>query len=202
MNLFRRQIVTKPVSHDHFQNQTFEKDKPVSLSDLKSLHPTVFLMCTRSKNRNIVVYDLNVNPDGCIQPDIPVSGYWLILDPPAIDVMRNSKIFHNREELSVLDTTFAWGFHASRLSNRCATFSFKSFPQHVFDVKLNDKGVANAFLTLHDKRYYVHSIHVVGTDNISLSNLHNNVKSISIQMCELSMGKLGAMCTMKLYDRA
>lgn len=133
-----------------------QKRAPTTTTQILQETPSVFMVCSRSKNKNMVVYEANVQADGTLHPDYPLVGYWLILEP---SYQQERKEPHDREELSWIDT-FAWGFSTERLTPTTASFTFRQFPDLSFRVHLNSKGNARAVVMWRQRRYMVRSMYI------------------------------------------
>lgn len=79
--------------------------------------PNVAFVIYRNKNKNVVVYSVNLLEDGTIDPANPLSVYWIMFEQDG----------HPREELNVIERNSAYGAsvkaregHPGEYEVRCA----------------------------------------------------------------------------------
>ena len=77
----------------------------------------------RSKNANIVAYDVRLNPRGTIDTSAPVDGYWVRLAEDG-----------RRKELSGLEKRLAYGWSAKRHGEDGLVLSMKALPDREITV--------------------------------------------------------------------
>lgn len=145
--------------------------------ELKALNPHIFLVCFRSKNKNVVVYQARVSNDGVLL-DPPVDAYWLILEPSYQRERKRQGIRHDREELGRLDKMFAWGFETKRETDTSASFKFAMF-DHDLHIRVDTKG-AKLFTTHSSKKYYIRTLYIESSEHIKLMNIRDNVKRLLV----------------------
>lgn len=155
------------------------------VDDIHKLCPEVFLVCFRSKNKNVVLYQLNLE-GGKVSSDEAVRGYWLVLDEGKDykPYRRRRGIHHDREELSYLDLKFAWGTKTQKLSDHSASFSFETFPFPM--TVLYKNGEAKLFTKIENRKFFVRSLYIDASDNINLFNLKDNMKSLYLNTLEVT----------------
>jgi hypothetical protein len=148
------------------------------VDDIRKQCPNIFMVCMRNKNRNVVVYEARISENKTLL-DPPITAYWLILEPSYQEPRRKSGITHDREELAYIDHMFAWGFHAKRLSDTEAHFSFKAYEKDL-TLRLVD-GVPYLFSLKGPKKYLLQQMYVKASENMHLMRLSDNVASIMIK---------------------
>jgi len=183
-----RKKETMSASHT-FQN---EPAPPLNEKFVEKIHqicPETFLVCFRSKNKNVVVYQLN-SVDGKVAPEA-VKGYWLVMDQGKdyMPYRRRRNIRHDREELSYLDRKFAWGFKSKKVNDSKAEFSFNNFPFPM--TILYQNGEAKLFLKIEDekkttRKFFVRSLYIDASDNLNLFNVKDNMKSLHLNTLEVT----------------
>ena len=163
------------------------------VTDIRKRAPHVFLICFRSKNKHVVVYEAQVKDGKFLDP--PVVGYWLILEPSYQEARKH--ISHDREELNYLDHKFAWGFETKRVSDKEASFSFSMF-KHPMTVKISENGEMSQLFTVKDeKKYLIRQLYVEASDNFHLRNIRDNVKSLTLQSVDIT-NKPYQVCSVRL----
>ena len=83
----------------------------------------------RSKNANIVAYDVRLNPRGTIDTSSPIDGYWVRLAEDG-----------RRKELSGLEKRLAYGWTAKRDGEDALLLSLKALPDREMTVVHGKKG--------------------------------------------------------------
>lgn len=88
---------------------------------------TLLFYIQRNRNKNTIVYDLNVNADGQLNTRNPIDVYWRKFQN------------HNglKDELSWLESTFAYGYH-SRKKNNFYTIKLKAYKDRAIELTLKD----------------------------------------------------------------
>jgi hypothetical protein len=152
--------------------------------DISRLHPSIFLVCYRTKNKNVVIYEANV-VNGKFA-DTPIDAYWLLLEPSYQAPRTKKGIRHNREELSWLDKRFAWGYTQRRLSDLEAEITFNNFPKVPLRIKLSNDGSTKAFIQWKNQQYFLRSFFIDASDTINLLNVKDNFKSISFNCMNIT----------------
>lgn len=145
--------------------------------DLKLKYPSIFLVCFRAKNKNVVVYDVNVTKEGNIDPHKPISAYWLLLEP---SYQERKNVSHHREELNRWDIKFAWGYETKMVSDKVVELRFNNFPQLPVKVMLDKKGRARAYMDWKTKSYYVKSLYIDAPDDFSYTNIVNLFRNFNL----------------------
>ena len=143
---------------------------------IKRHRPNTFLVLTRSKNLNVVVYELNII-NGKIAKSNPILVYWLNIDP-----QYRSK--YDYEELTYMEKNYVYGVDFKHI-NTCAvkvSFRLKKFSLTVFN---SSKRICAKYNNLEVKR-----VHVKLNSILNPWSLYQLVKSIEIY----SFGKSKPIC--------
>jgi len=156
------------------------------IAQLKEKCPQVFMVCFRNKNKNVVVYQARTSPDGLRLLDPPVEGYWLILEPSYQETRKNQGILHDREELSFLDRTVAWGFECKRDSDTNATFAFKNQIEARMVLKYSPITGAQLFIAHESRGYNLRSLYIEASEEIQLFNLRDNVRELYLNALDIT----------------
>ncbi len=104
----------------------------------------------RQPNTNTIAYDLNLK-NNKLDTDDPVHGYW-------IRYTENGQ----REELSWIQRTFAYGIHSKKISNDVYELNFVSYKKKKFWLEKDPAGLWSVFAKLENgkkmvlKRIYIH----------------------------------------------
>lgn len=104
----------------------------------------------RQPNTNTIVYDLNLK-NNKLDTDNPVHGYWIRYQEKG-----------QREELSWIQRTFAYGIHSKKISNDEYELNFVSYKKKKFWLEKDPAGLWSVFAKLRNgkkivlKRIYIH----------------------------------------------
>jgi hypothetical protein len=184
VGLTPKKAVTEKSFTNPAHNQTFSRDK--LLSDIQKLYPSVIFIAYRSKNENIVVYELIQKPDQSYDIDV----YWLELDNAYRKANRESGILHDRVELSTLDTRFAYGVTTTRITDDTLLMKWNGayiMKQLVpFTIQI-DKQTKTARAII-DGHKYIRSIYIHANENIKLTNLLDNLMNLQANYIDLNDG--------------
>jgi hypothetical protein len=104
----------------------------------------------RSKNANVVIYDAHLTNDGGLDPERPVSVYWLLKAEQG-----------QRADLNRIERQRAYGFdvHADKDDPGSYRMIFKAGKKRTFLVRLQD-GCAQAIVKIHGRPAVVTRIFV------------------------------------------
>lgn len=155
--------------------------------NIQMKQPSVFLVCKKSKNKNVAVYEV-LHKDGKLC-DPPITGYCLVLDTGANyqPKRRSQGIQHDRSEFNALDLQFAWGYASTRLSDTTAEFWFTMFPdkrfQIVFDPK--DSNRAKMYADHQGRKYRLQSMYVEASEHFHIV-LRNNIKQLYFEGLDIT----------------
>lgn len=170
----------------HFTDGPCPRFGPHMTEEIMKKCPSVFLVCKRNKNQNVVVYDAMVNKLGHFATP-PVEGYWLSLHSDHEQALRKQNIKHNREELGFMDLKFAWGFDAERKSNHECTFKFQQFPKITFHLKIDqDKKTVRAYFDWKQRKYQIKELYIEATDNLLVLRPSDNFKSMTVACVDVT----------------
>lgn len=133
----------------------------------------------RSKNKNIICYDVNLDESGALDKKKPLNVYWV-----------------NREEepgktngLSAIQKKLAYGYKLISSSDEMCLISVKAYPERLIKIQKQDgkfvariliNGIADAVLT----KIYVKSkeSNSLSVDYVELTGIDNNGNLISEQI--------------------
>lgn len=147
------------------------------VQELKRMCPDIFLVCFRSKNKNVFIYQARVDANRCLM-DPPVESYWLILEPSYQEARKKKGIKHDHEEPNFLDNRFAWGFKAKRMSDKKCTFEFSMY-SHELHVQVDEKG-SKLFTNHNSRKYYLRTLYIESSEHLKLINIRDNVKRLKL----------------------
>ncbi len=158
--------------------------KTTLLAEIQKLYPSVIFIAYRSKNENIVVYELIRKPDKTLGVDV----YWLMLDNAYRSVRRQSGILHDREELSLLDTQVAYGVTTTQMTDTNLLMrwngSFVMKQMIPFNIEVNPENMtARAIL---DGHKYIRSLFIQAFENMNIRNLMDNIVALKANYIDLN----------------
>ncbi len=162
-------------------NLTFSKDR--LLLEIQKLYPSVIFIAYRSKNENIVVYELVRKPDKSYTIDV----YWLMLDNAYRTIRRQSGIMHDREELSLLDTQVAYGVTTTQMTDQTLLMrwngSFILKQMIPFTIEIDT--VHHTGRAIIDGHKYIRSIFIQAFENMNIRNLSDNLVALKANYIDL-----------------
>jgi hypothetical protein len=165
-------------------NQTFSKDR--LLTDIQKLYPSVIFIAYRSKNENVVVYELIRKPDKSYDIDV----YWLELDNMYRKVRRDAGIMHDRVELSMMDSKFAYGVTTTKITDDTLLMRWNGgylLKQLLpFTIVIDTKNHTGRAVI--DGHKYIRSVFIHANENVKLSNLLDNLMSLHANYIDLNTG--------------
>jgi hypothetical protein len=155
--------------------------------NIQMKQPTIFLVCQKSKNHNVPVYEVLHDEKGRLC-DPPITGYCLILDTGAAyqPSRRKNGILHDRSPFNMLDLKFAWGWESKRLSDTEAEFWFTMFPKQRFTVTFQQK-CAKMYAIRGDHKYLLRSMYVEASEQFHLFDLSHNIKTLYFKGVDISV---------------
>jgi hypothetical protein len=151
------------------------------LNELHKIRPNIFLVMTRSKNKNVVVYEANIR-NGQFDSKNPVVGYWLILEPSYRKIRRKKMIKHDFERFNMFENQFVWGFSIPSIGidRKSLSFKFKA-DKHAFYLKVTTCGKkARLYTKFNNATYLLRSGFASATENFTL-NLKDNLKQLKFK---------------------
>lgn len=157
--------------------------------------PDTFLVVRRSKNSNVMVYQVNRDEHGQVRENEPVVGYWLLVEPSYRHERRHRGVAHDREEMTFVERNLAYGF-ASRIIRRAdqqteLSFTFSQLANLPLTVLVQAAGAKLFGRTPRTSEQpetpvLVRSLFVHGTDLLSLVTLSSNIRTIDVQAVRLT----------------
>ena len=123
------------------------------MEHIHQLYPQVILVCFRNTNANVVVYEAQLS-GGRLRQDVPVIGYWLILEPRYRQARRRQSLTHDREEFSGLDY-LAWDFKATPRE-----FMFKALPELPLKLGVSRQGRPGLIMHKDGQKYLVRALEI------------------------------------------
>jgi hypothetical protein len=154
-------------------NGAAASDPDVYLSYFKKEHPYFLFAISRSKNKNLVIYEANVRKDtGTLDLNDPVLVYWMDIDPEYIKSARLRGKMNDREDLNYIERSMAYGYSTvakaadakSVTIDLVALSKVKTFKQ--MTVLIEPEGLALAQVTLlsNNASRVVKRFHVISED--------------------------------------
>lgn len=163
-------------------NLQFSKDR--LLLEIQKLYPSVIFIAYRSKNENIVVYELVQKPDKSYMIDV----YWLMLDNAYRSIRRQSGIMHDREELSLLDTQVAYGVTTTKMTDQTLLMrwngSFILKQMIPFSIEVDTEHHTGRAII--DGHKYIRSIFIQAFENMNIRNLSDNLVALKANYIDLN----------------
>jgi len=103
-------------------------------------------------NGNVVVYE-GMLKDKELDPKKPIDVYWLDIDPDYVKAARKAGRNHDRQELSYIDTTMAYGATPELLANKKGVKSIYklklvALPDRDVSMAVDDNGLPKTTITL------------------------------------------------------
>lgn len=74
----------------------------------KLANPNILFIISRSKNKNIVVYEAKME-GGTIKASDPIDAYWLDIDPEYVEKARAKGVESDRVDLNMIERNMAYG---------------------------------------------------------------------------------------------
>jgi len=86
-------------------------DPDVFIAAYKKEHPYFLFAISRSKNKNLVIYEANVRKEtGTLDLNDPVLVYWMDIDPEYVKSARQRGKMNDREDLNFMERSMAYGY--------------------------------------------------------------------------------------------
>ncbi len=108
----------------------------------------------RSKNKNRVYYDANININGKLNAEQPIDVYWLNLE----------ENYGKRGELSYIQEKMAYGYKSVKISDRLFEIKLKAFDQRPINLLIDNKGKTKAQIKIQGKQAYLHHLFIKAND--------------------------------------
>ena len=140
-----------------------DADKPGNINRL--------FVIARSKNANLICYDLNYIAPGKLNPDKPIHVYWYNqTDKPG-----------TTDELSYIQSKMAYGYTASPAGANKWEISLVAFPQRKLILEKNSDGSFQSRITISGHQAILKKIYVQADPDNSLKVLWVDVYGLDIQ---------------------
>lgn len=110
----------------------------------------------RSRNSDVIVYDVNLNNKEELDKSTPINIYWV----------KNTKK-GNTEPLTGIQKKFGYGLKFISISNNMADFQFVSYFDRVFKLRKTDNNQFKVFTISANKKVEVQRLYVQFEDNSS-----------------------------------
>ncbi len=143
-----------------FSGNVFISVNPVIFPNVKEI-PTVMkknnqslFYIERSKNKNRVYYDANINANGKLDIEQPIDVYWLNLE----------ENYGKRGELSYIQEKMAYGYKSVKISDRLFEIKLKAFDQRPINLLIDNKGKTKAQIKIQGKQAYLHHLFIKAND--------------------------------------
>jgi hypothetical protein len=149
-----------------YSNTAYAQDKPLNYNLFK---------IDRSKDKNVVLYDINLTETGQLNSEKPITYYWI----------KNEKK-GNLEALTWIQKKYAYGLNYLAITDEFATFKFVSYDKLTFTLKKSSDKKYHVFTKFDDKLVKVNHVFVQidgGTFWIP------NVTEVKIFATEVKTGK-------------
>jgi len=85
------------------------KDQLGQLHIIRQRIPNTTFIIERAKNKNVVVYEAKLGPDGKPHPEKPLEVYWQDIDPAYVAANRKKGKMDDREDLNMIENNLAYG---------------------------------------------------------------------------------------------
>jgi hypothetical protein len=162
-------------------------DKASMLREIRRKNPFVALISLRSKNDNLMIFELNMT-DGEVDEKNPVNCFWLDVDHEFVREHIRKGLPHDRQEVESYEKRLGWGYKAEKTGPFSASFVFTYFQADPLVFKYNPKtNKTRCFYHKDNKNYLVKHLYVKATDNLlTVGNAWAGVKSLGKSITSLS----------------
>ena len=103
----------------------------------------------RTKDANEILYDINLSSNGNLNPDNPVSIYWIKKTKGGVT-----------EPLTTIQEKFAYGISYLSKNENTAVFQFVSYSKRTFTLKKDNRGIFRVFTSVRNQEVIVNSIYI------------------------------------------
>jgi len=136
--------------------------------------PELLFFIQRNRNKNTIVYDLNLNPDGSLNTKKPINVYWRKFQN------------HNglKDDLSWLELTFAYGYHSRKKGDHYA-IKLKAYNERAIQLTFQD-GQWIPLITLNGQSCVLKNLYIFADE----SKLWPSVKYADIYGQNILTGEL------------
>jgi hypothetical protein len=156
------------------------------LQDIQKVCPQVIFIAYRSKNHNIVVYELVKQQKG-----YGVDSYWLMLDDAFKQERRKQGIEHDREEFNLIDRNIAWGITTEPIDETKLSLQFnvRSLVRSMIPIEIHIDPTNNTARAIADKDKWIRFLYIQAFDNLGITNLFDNLVQLKANVINLTTGK-------------
>ncbi len=121
--------------------------------DMNKNRQTLFYI-ERSKNKNRVYYDANINLEGTINNEQPIDVYWINLEEE----------YGKRKELTYIQEKFAYGYRFTKINDRLFEIKLKAFQNRPMLLLFDSKGMAKIQMRIQKKQAHLHRVYIKAID--------------------------------------
>jgi len=130
------------------------------------VNSNTLLIVRRSKNKNVVLYQANLNEDGTYNESEPVKAFWLKIEPSYIEKRRKGGYTDDRQGLNFLERQMGYGFSVQKTSPNAWLITFVSLPSRAGVVTLDKQGKPVLYATTKEgKKAIITEWYVDATEN-------------------------------------
>lgn len=130
-----------------------------AVSNVFAMDSKTLFYIERNKNANIVKYDINLLPDGKVDPENPFIAYWVLL---AADGRKESLNFIERKY---------YGFKSNcDMATGSFDLAINSFKQRPFKI-YNDNGDFKTEVIINNKPAYLQKVYIEGKEKFPLPSV-------------------------------
>eukprot|EP00455_Lapot_gusevi_P054271 TRINITY_DN865_c0_g1_i1.p1 TRINITY_DN865_c0_g1~~TRINITY_DN865_c0_g1_i1.p1 ORF type:complete len:187 (+),score=79.09 TRINITY_DN865_c0_g1_i1:40-561(+) len=141
-------------------------DRPEKTEDEIKAQPNVLFIITRSKNKNVVVYEAKMRADGSFDAN-PIEVYWMDIDPEYVRSARGRGVMTDRTELGYVEKQMAYGVTATPTGNPNEfQLTLVALKARNVGLKLDQNGRPRATITIDGRPCYLQHIYVNSKDNM------------------------------------
>lgn len=145
-------------------NTNSENPRGIPSGTRKNNQPLFYI--ERSKNKNRVYYDANINFDGTINSKKPIDVYWINLE----------ENYGKRGELSFIQEKFAYGYIAEKVTENNYKIKLKAFDKRIINLFIDNKGKAKAHIIINGQNAILNRLYIKANDK----GLNTSVEYIEI----------------------
>lgn len=145
-------------------NTNSENPRSIPSGTIKNNQPLFYI--ERSKNKNRVYYDANINLDGTINSKKPIDVYWINLE----------ENYGKRGELSFIQEKFAYGYISEKITENNYKIKLKAFDKRIINLLIDNKGKAKAQIIINGQTAILNRMYIKANDK----GLNTSVEYIEI----------------------
>jgi len=125
--------------------------------------PNIFLVISRSKNQNLVIYEA-VKSGSDFNAEKPVDVYWLDIDPEYVAKTRAKGVQDDRTELNMLEKQFAYGLSWTKHKDGGYELKLVALPEKLLHLELGHDGKLHCWTTIAGQRASLCYVYVNSVD--------------------------------------